>query len=104
MANQALDDQLVQYLGEAKPTLVCFFSPTCPRCAEMRPVIEEKKKKIGDRANFVEVDTTQSQDLMKTYKVDSHPYYILFKDGQEVWRDGGRKPYSEIIDMVRRFI
>lgn len=100
----SIESRLSQALGGTKPVLVFFKNPTCPRCAEMTPVIEAAARALGDKADFVTVDTTADQEICRRYHVDSHPYYILFKEEQEVWRDGGRKPQSEIEDMVRRFI
>lgn len=91
-------------LNMAKPTLVEFYAPWCPHCQRMMPIVEELKQIIGDKANIVQVDGDESPELMDKYHVHSYPTWILFKDGQECWRDGGEKPLSELKDMLDRFI
>lgn len=91
-------------LQTAKPVLLVFYSPECQRCVEMQPVIEELKKEEGDKAVVIAIDGPANPDLVKQFHVDTYPSYKLFKDSQEVWRDGGRKPLSELKDMIARFI
>lgn len=97
-------NELTKALGEAKPTLVEFYSASCPHCVAMNPVVDELKADLGDRANIIQVDVDTADATAKQYNVRTVPTWLLFKDGQEVWRDGGRKPLSELKDMVRRFI
>lgn len=92
------------FLSQAKPTLVEFYRPDCARYGENVEVIAELRQRLGDRANIVTVNGHAQQDLMTAYKVDKYPTFILFKDGQEAWRDSGHKPLSELEHMVRSFI
>jgi len=103
-ADNKLDARLVDYLGQSKPTMVEFYNPKCSKCLQTLPVLDELKAKFTDRANVVAVNKDDSQDLVEKYHLHSYPTFILFKDGQEVWRDGGAKPLSELTDMVRRFL
>lgn len=41
---------------------------------------------------------------MNEFNVKSFPTWILYKDGQEVWRDSGEKPALELEDMIDRFV
>lgn len=98
-----LDTLLVDYLGTSKPTLVEFYDPGCAKCLETLPVLSELRDKFKGRAYIVGAGKDASQDLVAKYHVHSYPTFILFKDGQEVWRDGGAKPLSELTDMLHRF-
>ena len=44
------------------------------------------------------------ENLMNEFNVKSFPTWILYKDGQEVWRDSGEKPALELEDMIDRFV
>lgn len=99
-----MEEKLNAALAEAKPTLVEFYSKTCTDCAEMMPVVERLREKIGDAANILQIEGNENPAIRTKYHVHSCPTWIIFKDGQECWRDGGRKPLSELEDMVRRFI
>lgn len=99
--NNRLDKRLIAHIGSAKPTLVEFYRG---ERAENPETITRLQGEYGDKAYVMTIDGAESQDLMATYKVATYPTFILFKDGQEVWRDGGQKSYGELSDMIRRFI
>lgn len=97
-------DELQKYLGDSKPTLLEMYATWCPHCQKMAPVVEELRVRMGDKAHIVQLDGEKNEDVMRQYSVASYPCWILFKDGQTVWRDYGEKPLSELEDMIRRFI
>lgn len=103
-SNQRFDRDLVDLLGQAKPTLAMFGSEADTHSLEMMPVLDSLRNAVGSKANVVSVNGPQNEDLLQKYHIHSYPTFILFKDGQEVWRDGGRKPLSELEDMVNRFV
>lgn len=85
------------------PILVEFYNPTCSHCKEMAPVMDELKAHNHSNAQIVQVDVTAEPEVAEKYHVRSVPTFIIFKDGQEAWRDGGRKPIGELKDMIHRF-
>ncbi len=84
--------------------MVEFYATWCPHCQRMMPVMAELKERTAGKANVVQIDGDENSDLLDKYHVKHFPTFILFKDGQEVWRDGGEKPYSELKDMIDRFV
>lgn len=103
MAQKNTADTLAKALEDVKPTLVEFYTAGESHSDETLPVIAELKQKVGDKANVITVDTTTEAELVKKYHVHSVPTWILFRDGQEAWRTGGRLPLNELEDMLARF-
>ncbi|MDE6526379.1 MAG: thioredoxin family protein [Muribaculaceae bacterium] len=99
--NISIDKRLDEYLGQARPTLVEFGRPG-------RNEDTDVMARLGDtyagRANVMAIDGSQSQDLVRAYKIITYPTFILFKDGQEAWRDAGHKTYEELDRMIRDFV
>lgn len=100
----ATKSKLNELLQGSKPVLIEFYADWCPHCQRMMPIVNELIKEEGDKAYIVQIEGDNNPDLMKEYHVDSYPSWILYKDGQQVWRDGGEKPLSELKDMVDRFV
>lgn len=96
--------QFDKYIGEARPLLVEFYNPECSKCLETLPQLEQLKREFGPRANVMAVDGHSEAALRETYKIDTYPTYILFKDGKVAWRDSGRKDTPELRHMVEDFI
>ncbi|MBD5209861.1 MAG: thioredoxin family protein [Bacteroidales bacterium] len=96
-------EELQNALNGAKPVLVEFYADWCPHCKAMMPIVAELKKETADKAVVVQIEGDENADIMNKYHVRSYPTWILFKDGQEAWRDSGEKPLSELKDMINRF-
>lgn len=76
-------------IGESKPTLVDFFATWCGPCRMQGPILEEVKKRVGDKANIVKVDIDGNNEFAMRYNVQSVPTLIVFKNGAPLWRGVG---------------
>lgn len=103
METITLNKTLEQALSDTKPTLVEFYTAGQTHSDETLPVVDELKTKTGDKANIITIDTATNPDLVKKYHIHSVPTWIIFRDGQEAWRTGGRLPLAELEDMLGRF-
>lgn len=95
---------LSEALKGSAPVLVECYATWCPHCQHMAPVLDMLEEEEGAKVIIVRVDEARHPDLIKHFNVTSFPTFILMKDGQEVWRDSGEKPYGELKDMVDRFV
>ena len=80
---ETLDLQTLRVTG--KTTLIEFYSPFCPPCERLAPLLEELAKKRADLAvkkvniNRPEVKGIDWRSpLAQQYKIRSVPYFIIF--------------------------
>ena len=91
-------------LTQSSPVvLVEFFATWCPHCQRMMPVVEQVKELLGDTATVYQLDIDENQDAAGEAGVQSVPTFIIYKDGEEMWRQSGEMPGETLLDKVQSY-
>lgn len=79
-------------INSPTPVLLDFWGTWCAPCITMHPILDELEAEMGDRVRIVKIDVDEHTDLAVRMKVMGVPMFIVFKNGQELWRDAGVLP------------
>lgn len=88
-------------IKETVPTLVVFLHHGSQNAVDVKYLTEEVKAKYEGRANVVRADDPHGK-LKVSYRLEEYPTYIVFKEGQELMRESGKKTVAELSEMIER--
>ena len=84
------------------PVLVDFHATWCGPCKTLAPILQDVKSVMGDKISILKIDVDKNQELANHFQVRGVPTLILFKKGENVWRQSGVLSKKEIIDVVNK--
>jgi len=91
-------------IGGNKPVLVDFSAEWCSPCKMMKPVLEELKSMISDKATILKVDVDKNPKVAAAYNIQGVPTLAIFKNGNILWRQSGVIGVQPLNDLINKFL
>jgi len=92
--------QFQELLNGDTPVLVDFTAEWCGPCKMMAPELKKLVDMHGDSLRVIKVDIDKNPAAANAYQVQSVPTLMLFRKGQQLWRQSGAMSASQISAMV----
>ena len=88
-----------------KLVLVEFFATWCPHCQKMRPILDrvEKENKAYLQVERFDIDAPANEKLLTYYRIQSVPTFLLFYQGDQVWRQSGEMSEEQLEEKVEKY-
>jgi thioredoxin 1 len=90
-------------INQEKPVLVDFFAEWCGPCKMMSPILKEVKDELGEKVSIIKIDVDKNQTLASQYQVRGVPTFVLYKAGNQVWRQSGMVQKRELVSIINKF-
>jgi len=86
------------------PTLVDFHAKWCGPCQAMHPVMDRLKNEMGSQVRILKIDVDKNQEVANKFKVRSVPTFMLFKDGEILWKQSGGMDINTLKSKIKAAI
>ena len=83
--------------------LIEFYASLCPHCQRMMPVVAQVKELLGDSVPVYQYDIDQNNEAANEARVQSIPTFIIYRDGEEMWRHSGEIDGNLLLAKVESF-
>lgn len=93
-----------ELIQKSKVVLVDFSAEWCGPCQTLAPILQEVKSHYGDVMSIIKIDIDKNQALARNFAVQGVPTMIIYKEGNQVWRQSGLLPKSELIRVIDSFL
>lgn len=68
----------------------------------MEPIVDQLGKEQHQHARVLEIDIDEHRALTQQYEVRSIPTFLLFKNGEVIWRRSGVVDKATLIREIRK--
>lgn len=84
-----------------KMVLVDFSAEWCGPCQALAPILKEVKEVLGEGLTIIKIDVDKNQATASKFRVQGVPTLILYKTGEQVWRQSGLLGKSELVKIIQ---
>lgn len=84
-----------------KMVLVDFSAEWCGPCQALAPILKEVKEVLGEGLTIIKIDVDKNQAIASKFRVQGVPTLILYKTGEQVWRQSGLLGKSELVKIIQ---
>lgn len=84
-----------------KTVLVDFGAKWCPPCVKMEPMLDELQQTKDLDFVLVKIDGGVHTDVMTALNIEPIPFFIIYKNGKEVWRKQGLQTKEKLIKQIK---
>ena len=86
-----------------QPVLVDFYADWCGPCKMQTPILKEVSREASGKVKILKIDVDRNQMLASQYQIRGVPTLIMFKKGQQVWRQSGVANKQQLLGLINQY-
>jgi thioredoxin 1 len=90
-----------EIIQSGSTVLVDFSADWCGPCQMLAPILKEVKSEVGEAVKIIKIDVDKNQALASRYQVMGVPTLILFRNGNQIWRQSGLLQKHQLLEVLQ---
>jgi len=90
-----------ELINSITPVLIDFHATWCGPCQTMHPVVDDLKNEFKEGLRIIKIDVDKNAAISAKYKVQSVPTFLLFKEGEILWRGAGIQTRADFKKLIK---
>jgi len=86
------------------PVLIDFSAEWCGPCKMMPPILKQVKDTLGNQVKILKIDVDKNQAIAQKLQIKSVPTIVLYKKGNQLFRQSGVLQADQLIQLVKQHI
>jgi thioredoxin 1 len=87
-------------IDDTRPVIIDFHALWCGPCKAQSPIIKELAAELGDRVKVIKIDIDQNNQIANRYHIQSVPTIMIFKNGEEKYRQAGVHTKPQLMNIL----
>jgi thioredoxin reductase (NADPH) len=93
--------ELENHIEQGKSVaLVYLFSPSCPHCIAMKPIVDKVCSSYKDQIDLIKVDVSQGQEVARHFGIQGIPAFAFYKDKERIKINAGSMTEDELTKNI----
>ncbi|MBD5201635.1 MAG: thioredoxin family protein [Bacteroidales bacterium] len=90
-----------EVISSAPVVLVEFYASWCPHCQKMMPIVAEVAELLEGQVPVYQYEIEEDQAFADEAGITSIPTFIIYKDGEPVWKHTGEIDGQVLLSKVQ---
>ena len=96
--------ELNELLKSDMPVIVEFWGSWCPPCQRMKTIMDKLEKEYDKQVKIAKINIDRNPEISKKFNISGVPTYIVFQNGELIYRDVGAKSEKQLGSMLEKVI
>lgn len=93
-----------ELIRSSEVVVVEFYASWCPHCQRMMPIVSQIKELLEGQVNIYQFDIDENASLAQENGADSVPTFIIYKNGEEQWRESGEIEGQVLLSKIESYL